>query len=95
MTEPSGYFKQIVDGHNKGWVMGASFSPKPEEAGSGGGKCGEDLLSNGLVGGHVRSAFCDRDLHSRIPLNPTSSEQACAQWPVSRVSIAAYCSHFL
>ena len=57
MTEPTGFFKRIVDAHNRGWIMSASFAPKQGEAGRGGGKCGEDLLSCGLIGGHAYSVI--------------------------------------
>ena len=40
-------------GHNRGWIMSASFAPKAGESGVGGGKCGEDMLGCGLVGGHA------------------------------------------
>lgn len=56
-SDPGGFVKQVVDGHNHGFVMSASFRPISMSTGTvtGTGKCGEDVLSCGLVSGHAYS----------------------------------------
>mmetsp|Transcript_90420 Transcript_90420/g.165901 ORF Transcript_90420/g.165901 Transcript_90420/m.165901 type:complete len:896 (-) Transcript_90420:166-2853(-) len=55
--DPSKYFKLLVDALNRGWVLTTSYIPGRGHKSQGGGKCGEDMLACGLVGGHAYSVL--------------------------------------
>jgi len=55
--EPSSYFKLLKNARAKGWLLTTSFVMQPGAKAQGSGKCGEDMLPCGLVGGHVYSVL--------------------------------------
>lgn len=58
MKNPSSYFKLLRNAFHKGWLLTTGFVPHPgQKAGGGSGKCGEDMLPCGLVGGHAYSVL--------------------------------------
>jgi hypothetical protein len=52
--KPASFFRAIFDAFSKGYVLSASFAVQEGDA-KGEGKCGEDMLPCGLVGGHAYS----------------------------------------
>eukprot|EP00929_Paragymnodinium_shiwhaense_P068576 TRINITY_DN3450_c0_g1_i1.p1 TRINITY_DN3450_c0_g1~~TRINITY_DN3450_c0_g1_i1.p1 ORF type:complete len:1318 (-),score=351.90 TRINITY_DN3450_c0_g1_i1:414-4367(-) len=55
--EPRRYFKIMKQAMSRGWLLTSAFVPQPGASSQGGGKCGEDLLPCGLVGGHAYSVL--------------------------------------
>jgi hypothetical protein len=56
--KPKTYFKLLLKAKEKGWLLTTSFVAQPGAKGGGGaGKCGEDMLPCGLVGGHCYSVL--------------------------------------
>jgi len=55
---PASYFKVVKQARQHGWLLTANFViPKGVAKTGGTGKCGEDMLPCGLVGGHVYSVL--------------------------------------
>jgi hypothetical protein len=63
--KPRTFFKLLTKAKEKGWLLTTSFVHQPgAKSGGGAGKCGEDMLPSGLVGGHCYSVlriFDDKD----------------------------------
>lgn len=56
--KPRTFFKLLQKAKDKGWLLTTSFVAQAGQRGGGGaGKCGEDMLPCGLVGGHCYSVL--------------------------------------
>eukprot|EP00929_Paragymnodinium_shiwhaense_P044906 TRINITY_DN23012_c0_g1_i1.p1 TRINITY_DN23012_c0_g1~~TRINITY_DN23012_c0_g1_i1.p1 ORF type:complete len:816 (-),score=240.80 TRINITY_DN23012_c0_g1_i1:167-2614(-) len=56
-TDPSAYFKKLQAARKRGVLMTCGFEVQAGYEGKGGGKCGEDMLPCGLIGGHAYSVL--------------------------------------
>jgi len=80
---PELYFKLLRNAHNKGWLLTTSFVANPGRKSQGQGKCGEDMLACGLVGGHAYSVldFAEANGHQLICCrNPWGSGEWTGKW---------------
>lgn len=55
--DPSRFFKLLKNARDKGWLLTTGFVKQVGAKSAGSGKCGEDMLPCGLVGGHAYSVL--------------------------------------
>jgi hypothetical protein len=80
---PKKFFKLLKHGRDKGWLLTTSFVAQPGAKAEGAGKCGEDMLPCGLVGGHAYSVLKIAEVngHQLIQCrNPWGSGEWTGMW---------------
>jgi hypothetical protein len=80
---PSDFFKLLKNACDKGWLLTTSFVMQPGAKAGGSGKCGEDMLPCGLVGGHAYSVLkiCEANGNQLIQCrNPWGTGEWTGTW---------------
>jgi hypothetical protein len=80
---PDRFFKLLKNAKDRGWLLTTSFVAQPGAKAAGSGKCGEDMLPSGLVGGHAYSVLkiVEAQGHQLIQCrNPWGSGEWTGEW---------------
>jgi hypothetical protein len=80
---PSSFFRVLKNAKDKGWLLTTSFVAQPGARSQGGGKCGEDMLPCGLVGGHAYSVLKIVEAHGNQLVqcrNPWGNGEWTGKW---------------
>eukprot|EP00928_Gymnodinium_smaydae_P014968 TRINITY_DN15493_c0_g4_i1.p1 TRINITY_DN15493_c0_g4~~TRINITY_DN15493_c0_g4_i1.p1 ORF type:complete len:1138 (-),score=273.81 TRINITY_DN15493_c0_g4_i1:160-3573(-) len=80
---PDLYFEQLRGARDKGWLLTTAFKENPALRSRGSGKCGEGMLSNGLVAGHAYSVLRLVNAHGNKLIccrNPWGNGEWTGKW---------------